>query len=186
MNHLTLRTLQPADAASLLQFELTNRAWFERTIEPRDADFYTLDGVQAQIAMYLRGHAEQTWHPFLILDRHGAIVGRANLKHIDQHHGCAELGYRLGQSQISQGYATQAVRHVISVAENRWHLTRLVAYASVANPASARVLEKAGFLLGETIAHLATIQEIPLAGHRYTRELKPGVAVTINKNKIFI
>jgi ribosomal-protein-alanine N-acetyltransferase len=83
MNPVTIRTLQPDDAASLLRFELDNRHWFERHIEPRDADFYSPQGVAQHIGMYLSGFANGTWHPLIIADADGQIIGRANLKDID-------------------------------------------------------------------------------------------------------
>ncbi|MGI9490888.1 MAG: GNAT family N-acetyltransferase [Geminicoccaceae bacterium] len=56
----------------------------------------------------------------------------------------AELGYALGRSYWGRGYATEAVMAMIEVARG-FSLGGLQAYSFVENPASARVLEKAGF-----------------------------------------
>jgi RimJ/RimL family protein N-acetyltransferase len=57
----------------------------------------------------------------------------------------AELGYWLGVSYWSRGYATEAVRAVIDHAFGDLGHDALQAGARVSNPASRRVLEKCGF-----------------------------------------
>lgn len=56
----------------------------------------------------------------------------------------AELGYILGRAFWGQGYATEAVNAMIQKARSLG-LGGLQAFSFVENPASARVLEKAGF-----------------------------------------
>ena len=59
----------------------------------------------------------------------------------------AELGYWLGRSFWGRGIASSAVRAVTEHAFGRFDLNRLHAGVFAWNPASARVLEKAGYLL---------------------------------------
>ena len=145
MNDIIIRTLQLEDAAPLLQFELENRHWFEQHVASRGAEFYTPQGVRRHIEQYLDGHAKGTWHPCLIMNGHGRIVGRANLKDIDRHAASAEAGYRIARDQTGQGLATRALHHLITLADERWQLSQLLAYVSDDNLASARVLHKCGF-----------------------------------------
>ena len=56
----------------------------------------------------------------------------------------SELGYALGRDYWGQGFATEATKAMIEVARSL-KLCGLQAYSFVENPASARVLEKAGF-----------------------------------------
>jgi RimJ/RimL family protein N-acetyltransferase len=56
----------------------------------------------------------------------------------------AELGYALGRPYWGHGYATEAVFAMIDLAR-KLGLGGLQAYSFIENPASARVLEKAGF-----------------------------------------
>ncbi|MGH1478263.1 MAG: GNAT family N-acetyltransferase [Geminicoccales bacterium] len=56
----------------------------------------------------------------------------------------AELGYALGRPYWCQGYATEAVMAMIDIARDL-RFGGLQAYSFVENPASAKVLEKAGF-----------------------------------------
>jgi RimJ/RimL family protein N-acetyltransferase len=55
-----------------------------------------------------------------------------------------ELGYWIARSQWGQGYATEAVRAVLRLAEALGH-RRIVDGHFADNPASGRVLTKAGF-----------------------------------------
>lgn len=142
---VTIRTLRADDAAALLAFEIANRAWFERHIEPRDPAFYSPQGVAAHIAAYLNGHAEGSWHPFVLEDAAGQVVGRANLKDIDRVAGTAEIGYRIAHDACGQGLATMAVRHLIRQATSHWQLTQLVANVYADNVGSRKVLERCGF-----------------------------------------
>lgn len=145
MSAFHIRNLAPGDGARLLRFELDNRAWFERHIEPRGDAFYSEEGVRAHIGEFLGAFAAGTRHPCVIVDADGVVIGRANLKEIDCHAGGAEVGYRIAASHAGQGLATAAVRHVVALAREVWRLERLYAYVLPANLASARVLEKCLF-----------------------------------------
>jgi len=169
MNDILIRTLQLEDAAPLLQFELENRAWFEQHIAPRAPEFYTPQGVRQHIGQYLDGHAGGTWHPCVILNGQGRIVGRANLKDIDRHAASAEAGYRIASDQTGKGLATRALRHLIALADQRWQLRCLLAYVTDDNPASARVLRKCGFVQGEHQAGMEVIAGAPRGGHQFVR-----------------
>ncbi|MEG1054910.1 MAG: GNAT family N-acetyltransferase, partial [Janthinobacterium sp.] len=85
------------DAAPLLAFEQANRAWFERHIDGRPDAFYSIDGIHAHVAQFLDEHAQGRMHPCVIVDEHGQLIGRANLKDIDREQGVAEVGYRIGE-----------------------------------------------------------------------------------------
>ncbi|URM30785.1 GNAT family N-acetyltransferase [Pseudomonas frederiksbergensis] len=147
MKPVRIRTLQNTDAEALLAFELNNREWFERFIDARDAAFYSLQGVTDHIAAYLSGFTAGTWHPFVLEEAGGTIVGRANLKSIDMSERSAEVGYRIAQSACGRGLATLAVRHLIQEAQLHWSLKLLVANVYAANIGSAKVLERCGFLI---------------------------------------
>lgn len=153
MNPVTIRTLQADDAAALLRFELDNRHWFERHIERRDAGFYSLEGVTQHIGMYLSGLANGTWHPLIIADADGQIIGRANLKDIDLSTRSGEIGYRIAEQRCGQGLATLAVNRLIDEARTTWGLARLVADVYVKNIGSAKVLQRAGFSIEQVSRH---------------------------------
>ena len=64
--------------------------------------------------------------------------------------GIHDLGFWFGRDHWGQGYATEAVTTVADYALNTLGAGRLKAGVFIENPASARVLEKAGFTEGVT------------------------------------
>jgi ribosomal-protein-alanine N-acetyltransferase len=171
MSTFHIRTLRRDDEDRLLQFERDNRIWFEAHIAPRGDAFYTPEGVRDHIEEYLHGYARATWHPCVIVDRTDAIVGRANLKNIDLATGMAEIGYRIAQQHAGRGLATDAVRYLTSLGRSQWGLKRLLAYVAVGNVASARVVEKCGFMRGERLPDMALLHGVPVDGHQFSCNL---------------
>lgn len=57
-----------------------------------------------------------------------------------------EVGYWIGRPFWGRGFATEALEGALSWAARRWAKRALVAGHFIDNPASGRVLEKAGFL----------------------------------------
>ena len=175
MSTLTIRTLRLDDASQLFTFEQDNRAWFERHIDARPADFYGPAGIDLHIEQLLLQHAQGGMHPCIVLDEHGRLVGRANLKDIDRRAQTAEVGYRIGQRQAGKGLATAALRRLIALAREEWQLTRLHAYAIDGNAASVRVLERCGFVQGAPVSGIAMVAGHTVDGHAFALELAPGL-----------
>jgi len=146
MTSFRVRELSSTDTEALLAFETQNREWFESHIDARAPSFYSVQGVAEHIQAYLADFALGAWHPFVIEDASGEIVGRANLKSIDSPKGSAEVGYRVGERACGQGLATQALKHLIQQAQARWALTQLVAYVFPENVGSQKVLQRCGFV----------------------------------------
>ncbi|KPA90166.1 acetyltransferase, ribosomal protein N-acetylase [Pseudomonas asplenii] len=145
MSSFRVRRLEGTDTQALLAFETHNREWFESRIDARDPAFYSLQGVTVHIEDYLSGFAKGNWHPFVLENPSGRIVGRANLKDIDSSKGIAEVGYRVARDVCGQGLATLALRHLIQQARQHWKLKQLVAYVYKNNIGSAKVLYRCGF-----------------------------------------
>lgn len=145
-DRIRIRELRETDAEPLLAFETENRLWFESHIDARPTCFYSRHGVTDHIQSHLRDFAAGTWHPFIIEDADGKIVGRANLKSIKATRNTAEVGYRVAKEMAGQGLATMALKHLIEQARARWRLAQLVAYVYENNAGSAKVLERCGFL----------------------------------------
>ncbi|UMR28394.1 GNAT family N-acetyltransferase [Massilia sp. MB5] len=171
MNTVTIRTLRHDDACALLDFELQNRAWFARHITARPADVYSSEGIVRHIEECLAAYRQGTMHPSLLLDAGGAVVGRANLKDIDRSKASSEIGYRIAKHCAGGGLATLAVRHMLQLAREEWHLQMLEAYVTAHNPASARVLLKCGFTQDEYVNQLALVNGEMRDGHRYLYDL---------------
>jgi ribosomal-protein-alanine N-acetyltransferase len=154
---MKIRLLHPSDVDALLSFELANRAWFERHVEARAATFYSSAGVAQHIARYLARYEAGTFHPCLLLDDSGSIVGRTNLRDIDCTTESAEIGYRIAQQACGQGLASAALRHMLVQAYGRWQLRRVEAFVTVNNLASAHVVRKQGFTLQGVRPGMSTV-----------------------------
>ncbi|HEY8024081.1 MAG TPA: GNAT family N-acetyltransferase [Burkholderiaceae bacterium] len=164
---MKFRTLTIDDAPALLEFELANRAWFEKTVLKREDSVYTVDGIGRHVQACLDDLARGTMHPNLMLDEDGRIAGRVNLKDIDVQAAIAEVGYRIAQKYVGQGWATASLRHLLMLAYEKWDLQSLQAFVTTENPASARVLDKCGFVRREFIPQKSLIQGRLLDGYRY-------------------
>jgi ribosomal-protein-alanine N-acetyltransferase len=164
---MKIRTLQVEDTAALLAFELHNREWFEQYVLPRSDSVYSYDGMSAHVDTCMRDHAIGTMHPCIILDANGRIAGRANLKDIDAQAGTSEIGYRIGQEYVGKGVATEALKYMMALAYEEWCLARLFARVSTENPASARVLEKCGFVRGELSPEISKLKAKVISCYEY-------------------
>lgn len=92
----------------------------------------------------LPGRAAGTFYGFVI-EAGDEVVGHIGLKHVDRARGEAELGYWVGRPFWGRGYASEAARLALDVAFGALGLEEVYAHVLTRNPASARVLEKAGF-----------------------------------------
>jgi ribosomal-protein-alanine N-acetyltransferase len=82
-----------------------------------------------------------------------ALLGAIGLR-VERDHARAEIGYWIGVPYWGQGYATEAARALIAYAFGELGLNRVYAYHFTGNPASGRVMEKAGMRLeGELRQH---------------------------------
>lgn len=91
---------------------------------------------------WLRLHVGPHAHSFLVVRRRDRVaIGMAGF---GGDGASAELGYGFGRAYWNRGYATEAVDALVGRAR-LVALGALEAYAFPENPASARVLDKAGF-----------------------------------------
>lgn len=82
--------------------------------------------------------------------RDGTPVGAIGIAlSTDPPHG--DIGYWVGPEYWNRGYATEATKAVIAFALETLRLPRVQASCFVENPASARVLEKAGMVEEDTL-----------------------------------
>ncbi len=82
---------------------------------------------------------------FAIASATEAIGGIGIIPGEDIHRKSAEIGYWLGEPFWGRGIATRAVAAMTAYAFESFDLLRLGAWVFDTNPASARVLEKAGY-----------------------------------------
>jgi ribosomal-protein-alanine N-acetyltransferase len=100
-----------------------------------------------------REMAEEGSGARLALDRvsDGAFIGWCGLSRWSPDFRSASLGYCLGEEAWGHGYATEAAGALLRWAFDTLDLNRVQAEADTRNAASARVLEKLGFVLEGTL-----------------------------------
>ena len=125
----------------VLAFELANRTYFARLINDRGDDFYERYAEHHRELLTEQASGECIFH--VLVEQDGTVSGRFNL--YDVVDGSARVGYRVAQRVAGRGVATAALRQLCRLAQADYGLRILTAETSSENPASRRVLEKAGF-----------------------------------------
>jgi ribosomal-protein-alanine N-acetyltransferase len=148
LDRLTLRPVEETDADDL--FTLMSDA---HVLRYWDSSPWT-DPERAR-AFVARSHrmAEEDSGARLVVERaaDGAFLGWITFTSWDPDLHSAELGYVLTRQAWGHGYATEAARAVLTWAYDALPLNRVQSEADTRNPASARVLEKLGFVLEGTL-----------------------------------
>ena len=80
------------------------------------------------------------------LKNEGILIGSVSAYIIDEMSKVAGVGYCLGERFWNCGYTTEALRAVIDYMIYDININRIEAYHSVNNPASGRVMQKAGMI----------------------------------------
>ena len=129
---------------SLLEFERINKRYFEMSIAPREAAFYSIDGVGNHVSelRYLKQQGRAWGYVLVDKQRNNQVVARANIK--NRQGNRAEIGYRVAEKESGKGIASRCVLFLIDEAKNMG-ITTLCAEVMDNNPASEKVLIKSGF-----------------------------------------
>ena len=145
---ITLHTWTPADKPALMALcNAVDRTFLsDRLPYPyteADADWWL--GIVAE-----NEGKEGVWRA-IVAD--GQIVGSISVERMaDEQRNAGSIGYMILTAFWSQGIGTEAVRQICGIAYRELALERIIGEVFPENLASARVLEKNGFLLEETRA----------------------------------
>lgn len=115
---------------------------------------------------WISSHAEQfeqgTGVVFAVtLNDTGELVGAISLFSIRAASNRAEMGYWIGVSYWNKGYGSEAARAILDYSFTELGLNRVFAEHMVRNPASGRVMEKAG------MTYEGTLRQHVKKGDRY-------------------
>mmetsp|Transcript_22971 Transcript_22971/g.73873 ORF Transcript_22971/g.73873 Transcript_22971/m.73873 type:complete len:188 (+) Transcript_22971:21-584(+) len=135
---VVLRRWCPGDETTLVA--QANDKEVSRNLRDRFPHPYTLKDAEEWIA-----YAATSATNFAIVVAGKAVGGVGLELGSDVHRKTAEVGYWLGRDYWGRGIATAVVTAVTSWAFRTHDLVRLDAGVYASNPASARVLEKAGY-----------------------------------------
>ena len=141
LTRCVIRSFRAADATSIARHANNRNVWLN--LRDRFPNPYTLADAEKWIAIADGAVPETNF----AIDVGGDAVGGIglNLKH-DIWRRSAEIGYWLGEEHWGRGIATEAARAMVGYAFANFSIRRLYAGAFEWNPASMRVLEKAGFM----------------------------------------
>ncbi|HEX7888919.1 MAG TPA: GNAT family protein [Ramlibacter sp.] len=169
-----LRPWRAADKSNLVRHADDRRVWrnmthtFPHPYTPEDADLWLRiaanPGASIQLAIEVDGEAAGGI---------GAIAGEGIFC------GTAQFGYWLGEACWGHGIATAAARALASRIAAERLFARLEAQVFEWNPASMRVLEKAGFTRDAVLRSAATKDGRLLDTVLYSRVLAKSGAVSL-------
>ncbi|KAL8481692.1 hypothetical protein ACS0TY_027455 [Phlomoides rotata] len=135
---VTLRSLDISDADAAVQ-------WYTDEKVSRFCSWDAFTTKEAAVQYFLKNGITHPWHKAICVS--GRAVGSVSVSPFQGKDKCrAELGYVVASEYWGKGVATRAVKMAAAAVFAEWdHLERLEAVVDVDNPASQRVVEKAGF-----------------------------------------
>jgi ribosomal-protein-alanine N-acetyltransferase len=140
---IILRPWQAADVEALSRYADNRKIWIN--LRDRFPYHYTRSEAEKWIAICAAHQGPPT---NFAIERAGEAIGGVGCELMgDVHCKTAEVGYWLGEPFWGRGIATTAVKRMTDFAFSTFALERLQALVFEWNPASARVLEKAGYTL---------------------------------------
>lgn len=148
-----LRDWRAEDAPALAGYANNRKIWCN--LRDRFPHPYSLEDARIFIAGVL---AKKPRSVFAIATSEEAIGSIGVMPKEDVHRFTAELGYWLAEPFWGKGIMTRAVQALVDHAFHEMKLQRIYAEPYATNPASARVLEKAGFIL-EGILHASVFKD---------------------------
>lgn len=142
-----VRFPEEGDAAQLTEMYKNNREFFDQFSPHNPEEFYT-ESYQLKMIYESKNDAlEDRRYSFVICHKEeDRIIGSIDLSFVAR--GALQscmVGYSLDQAYNGRGYMTEALKQVVQYAFERLKFHRVTGEASPRNPASIRVLEKAGF-----------------------------------------
>lgn len=135
-----IREFQPEDISFLVRH--ADNANVARNLEDRFPHPYTTADAESWLAYA----AEQDPPTQFAIAEQNELVGGIGLRLLDDvYRGTAEIGYWLGEDYWGRGLATRAVGAFSAWIFESFPVARIQARVFETNPASCRVLEKAGY-----------------------------------------
>ncbi len=135
-----IRSWRPEDEDTVVKYANNRRVW----INMRDVFPHPYEKKDAREWIQSATHQIPETH-FAIASAREAIGGIGLRLQEDVHRRSAEVGYWLGEPFWGRGIATTALSALTEFAFGHFDLVRIYATTFEWNPASARVLEKAGY-----------------------------------------
>lgn len=127
---------------------------------------------------WVRGYRDKDFYLWAMAEKHtGELVGSIGILKCTevQEPEKSEPGYCIGRRFWNQGYTTEALEAILAYYIKGTGDADLICCHAVENPASGRVMQKAGFVFDhEGVYHMPDGREIPARYYRYEGPLKKG------------
>ncbi len=147
---LTLRKLELADADRMFHNWTSDD---KVTLFLRWDAHKSIDETRNMIQQWLDSYQEDSTYYWGIYLKDGEMIGSIGVTITSEYDFKGELGYKIGSCWWNQGYSSEAARAVIDYMFCNTDIERMDAFCSVKNPASGKVMEKAGMQYEGCLRH---------------------------------
>jgi [ribosomal protein S5]-alanine N-acetyltransferase len=131
-------------------------------------EFKTIPDIQRYISVLDQEYKNKKYRTLAIAQKTtNQLVGSITID-IHKYFPRAELSYWIGMPYRNQGYATEAVKAVVDYGILTLNLGRIQATHHINNPASGRVLEKAGMVYEGTLRRYYELNGVSLDEKMYS------------------
>ncbi|KHE71871.1 GNAT family N-acetyltransferase [Halobacillus sp. BBL2006] len=129
---------------------------------------YTVDDANEWIGLHKDWIEKGSAYPLAMIDKQSKrLIGTMTLR-VDDKHSKGELAYWVGKPYWSKGYATEAAKRLVKFGFEELNLNRIWAAAMTGNPASSKVMQKAGLsyegTLKQDMLHRGEFKDIAVYG----------------------
>jgi [ribosomal protein S5]-alanine N-acetyltransferase len=166
-----LRRWEYSDKTSLIRH--ANNKQVSRNLRDRFPYPYTDADANAFLAAAGAPNSRDLVYAIVIGREAVGGIGVHPRKDVERH--SAEIGYWLGEDFWGRGIATAAVRRLSHYALREPEIYRIFATVFASNPASARVLEKAGFVREGLMSHAVFKDGMLIDAALYAQTRDPGL-----------
>ncbi|WP_044338619.1 GNAT family N-acetyltransferase [Rossellomorea aquimaris] len=151
-DRLILRKLELDDIQSVFDHWISD----ERISDNRvSAAHKTVDETKERVKKIVRGYESKAFcHWGIELKEEGELIGEIDLYDFDHSTGNCEVSYSLGFNWWNKGYGTEALKAVVEFAFVHMNVHKISAAHNTDNPASGRIMEKAGMEQEGIIRHM--------------------------------
>ena len=140
-DRLLLRPLSVRDAGDIYSWASDPEVARYVLWTPHGSVSDTRSYLRSMRSLYRRG-LPSSWA--VVLRSTGRVIGTIGFMWYSEANCSAEVGYSFSREYWNRGYATEALRSVLSSAFSMLPLNRVEAQHDIRNPASGRVMEKCG------------------------------------------
>jgi ribosomal-protein-alanine N-acetyltransferase len=151
-DRLTLKRLEPTNAQSVFDHWLSDERVSDSRISPAHKTVSeTIERVAKIVSEY---DSKEFSYWGIELKANGELIGEIDLYNFDNVTENCEVSYSIGYRWWNQGYGTEALRAVVEFAFRYMNIHKISAAHNIDNPASGKVMIKAGMEQEGMIRHM--------------------------------